>query len=60
MFMEKKIRVTRKVEDFALKDYGVTEQSETFDYSILDASKQGFLASMCDGEHYIICRMIEV
>ena len=56
--MSKQIRVTRFV-PVSKRDSSNYPHSEVCDYSIEEASKQGFLASMVDSEHSIIVEYVE-
>lgn len=50
--MSKKFRVIRYIPK-QIRDKSNEPHVESCDYSIEDISKQGFLASMIDGEHRI-------
>lgn len=56
--MSKQIRVTRFVPPHR-RDASNYPHTETCDYSIEEASKQGFLASMVDSEHFITVEYVE-
>lgn len=56
----KKIRVLRYVLPEFANQYPEQERMDECEYTLEEACSQGFLASMCDGEHAISCKLVEV